>query len=241
MNVLFNGILKLSALSIVSIGLAFTAQPAMAYTYNGSIFDAISDIAEYEMDELRTIMDGSERPYDEYNTIDEYSPSDDYYDPPRQRRNKRIQRDDGNSREPYSKDTGFNKRVGYIGEPGVVLKLMNEERMANGLDALVPDAALTNAAKERAQEIRSRFAHTRPDGRDALTVLEDYGIEYSYAGENIAYGDGMKGRQAYRGWYNSQGHYDNMMSEHFTHIGIGYYQDNRGRGYWVQLFGAPQD
>lgn len=240
MKVLFKKIQKLSACGMLSVGLALSAQPAMAFTYNGSIFDAISDIAEYEMDELQTIMDGSERSYDEYNTIDDYSPSDAYYDPPTPKRNKRIQRVENRSRQPHSGETGFNARVGYTGEPGIVLKLMNEERMANGLDALVPDATLTNAAKERAAEIRSRFDHVRPDGSDALTVLEDYDIRYSHAGENIAYGDGMSGKKAYNCWHNSDGHYRNMMSKDFTHVGIGYYRDGNGRAYWVQLFAAPQ-
>jgi len=37
------------------------------------------------------------------------------------------------------------------------------------------------------------------------------------------------------GWMNSSGRRANILKESFTHIGVGYYQEN-GVNYWTQLF-----
>lgn len=209
-------------LFISLIGLAVTVQPASAKSRTERVIELINQMDEDELEELQEALE------DEADATDTDSDDDEAYPSTRHQ-----------SRSYLSK--GFNMPVTYSGEPAVVLTAMNRDREKLGLDPLIADKTLTDAAKERAQEIRTLFEYQRLDGRDALTIFEDYGIDYSYAGENIAYGDGMKGKQAYRGWYNSQGHYENMMSGHFTHIGIGYFRDGNGRGYWVQLFGAPQN
>ena len=38
------------------------------------------------------------------------------------------------------------------------------------------------------------------------------------------------------GWMNSQGHRANILNKNYTTIGVGYYQNANGVGYWVQLF-----
>ena len=135
---------------------------------------------------------------------------------------------------------GFNKPIEYIGEKAVVLELMNKERVAHGLRALVADKTLTDIANVRAREIQKEFAHERPDGRDSISIFSDYGVKYEIAGENIASGTDMDGKHAYSVWRYSPGHYANMMTKKYTHVGIGYWQDKHGTGYWVHSFVSPE-
>ena len=49
-------------------------------------------------------------------------------------------------------------------------------------------AALQAAADIRAQEAVESFSHTRPNGESWSTVLDEEGVVYFYAGENLASG-----------------------------------------------------
>lgn len=115
-----------------------------------------------------------------------------------------------------------------------VWALVNEARAANGLEALQYDYTLAEAAGKRAEELVSTFSHSRPDGSVCFTVLEEYGIEYWSAGENIAAGF-TDAATVMNGWLNSPGHYMNIMGD-YSHIGVGHYTDAYGTEYWVQLF-----
>ena len=115
-----------------------------------------------------------------------------------------------------------------------VLSLVNEERAAEGLSALTLSSGATSAAKVRAKELATLFSHTRPDGSACFTALDDAGVSYSYAGENIAAGY-SSASSVMNGWMNSSGHKANILSENYTQIGIACYYDG-STYYWVQLF-----
>lgn len=117
-----------------------------------------------------------------------------------------------------------------------VLTYVNELRREVGASPLILDNNLTIAANVRALEMgyAAKFSHTRPNGNNCFTVLNDLNISYGGAGENIAYGQ-TSAASVIKTWKNSQGHYDNMVSTSFTKIGIGYFKYN-GNPYWVQLF-----
>ena len=93
------------------------------------------------------------------------------------------------------------------------------------------------AAAERARECASEYSHTRPDGSDCFTVLDEYGVSFSAAAENIYYDDysNRSASRAVDGWMNSPGHRKNILTPDFTHIGVGVHREN-GRNYAVQLF-----
>ena len=116
-----------------------------------------------------------------------------------------------------------------------VVALVNAERAKEGLPALTMDAKLQEAALARAKETVTLFSHTRPNGTSCFTILQEYGISYRYAGENIAYGQ-RSPEEVVNAWMNSEGHRANIMSKNFTTIGIGYYQTANGTKYWSQLF-----
>lgn len=115
-----------------------------------------------------------------------------------------------------------------------VIDLVNQERAKEGLAALQYDATLENAANTRAKETEVSFSHTRPDGTSFSTVLQENGISYHGAGENIAYGQ-QTPEEVMTGWMNSPGHRANIMNKDFTKIGVGFYENN-GVKYWDQLF-----
>lgn len=116
-----------------------------------------------------------------------------------------------------------------------VVNLVNEERTKAGLSTLVLDETLASAAMVRATEIETSFSHTRPDGRNFSTVLNDMGITYRRSGENIAWGQ-QSPKAVMEGWMNSEGHRANILNPDFTKIGVGYRKNAAGRTYWTQLF-----
>lgn len=118
-----------------------------------------------------------------------------------------------------------------------VVALMNQERANAGVGGISQNASLDAVAQIRAQEIALSFSHTRPNGTSCFTVLDEGGIAYMTAGENIAAGYGDPA-SVMSGWMNSPGHRANILNGSFGQVGIGYYTDpNSGYGtYWVQIF-----
>lgn len=115
-----------------------------------------------------------------------------------------------------------------------VLQLVNAERAKAGLSAFTTNSTLIAAANKRAQETVQSFSHTRPNGTKFSSVLQEYGVSYRTAGENIAYGQ-RSPEEVVKGWMNSPGHRANILNSSFNKIGIGVYQSN-GTLYWSQLF-----
>lgn len=113
--------------------------------------------------------------------------------------------------------------------------LVNNERRSRGLTAYVYSPELCSAASKRAQEISKVFDHTRPDGRSCFTVLPEYGINLTSAGENIAMGQDSS-KSAFNGFLNSAPHRSSMLDANTKYTGVGVYRNSSGTLYWVQLF-----
>ena len=116
-----------------------------------------------------------------------------------------------------------------------VVRLVNEERAKAGLPALTVDRGAASAAQVRAKEIERSFSHTRPDGSSFNSALTEAGVNFSGAGENIAYGQNSP-EKVMEGWMNSSGHRANILNSSYTSIGVGHYQNTSGVNYWTQLF-----
>lgn len=112
------------------------------------------------------------------------------------------------------------------------LGYVNQYRRDVGAQDLTLDRMLCVAATKRAIEMveNNYFEHARPDGRSCFTVFGEYNISYRSAGENIAMGY-RNMASVCDGWYNSPGHYSNMVNTRYHKIGFGRYQNM-----WVQLF-----
>lgn len=115
-----------------------------------------------------------------------------------------------------------------------VLQLTNQIRNEVGATNLVLDEQLSAIADIRAKEIVTSFEHTRPDGSQFYSALQENGYTYRTCGENIAYGY-SSASSVVTGWKNSSGHYKNMVNTGFGRLGVGVYVSN-GTYYWVQLF-----
>lgn len=115
-----------------------------------------------------------------------------------------------------------------------VLAEVNAARAQNGLSALTLDASMNRAAAVRAAELAQSFSHTRPNGSRGLTALNEAGVSYRTAGENIASGQ-QTAQAVVSAWMNSSGHRANILSSSFGRMGVGQATIG-GRTYWVQLF-----
>ena len=83
-----------------------------------------------------------------------------------------------------------------------VLAEVNAARAQNGLSALTLDANMNRAAAVRAAELAQSFSHTRPNGSRGLTALNEAGVSYRTAGENIASGQ-QTAQAVVSAWMNS--------------------------------------
>ncbi len=116
------------------------------------------------------------------------------------------------------------------------IRLINSERTKAGLAELTIDDDIMSMAAVRAEEIASRYEHTRPDGRKWSTVFDDYGWEPNMRAENI-YASPKSAEAAVSGWMDSSGHKANILKSNATKIGLGYYYDSESRWkhFWVML------
>jgi len=115
-----------------------------------------------------------------------------------------------------------------------VLDLTNVERQKAGLQPLQTDAKLMNSARQKSTDMASKgyFSHTSPTYGSPFDQMKSNGITYKSAAENIAMGQ-RTAEEVVKGWMESPGHRENILTPGFTHIGIGY--DKNGN-YWTQQF-----
>ncbi len=119
-----------------------------------------------------------------------------------------------------------------------VVDLVNKERASAGLNALVLDEKLTEAAAIRAIEVQTVFDHTRPDGTDCFTAIDQVGGTYTAVGENIAIGYSTP-EEVMTDWMNSPGHRAAIMNPKYTRIGVALAPVDNAKyvGYsWTQFF-----
>ena len=115
-----------------------------------------------------------------------------------------------------------------------VIELTNAERRKNGLKDLIGDSAISNVAREKSTDMQKNnyFSHTSPTYGSPFDMMRDSGITYNTAGENIAQGQRTP-EEVVQAWMNSEGHRKNILSDKFTHIGVGYQQNGH---HWTQMF-----
>ena len=113
-----------------------------------------------------------------------------------------------------------------------VVSLVNQERAKQGLSALKTDAKLTAVALAKAKDMYNNnyFDHNSPTYGSPFDMMKQFGVSYSYAGENIAKGQRTP-QEVMTAWMNSSGHRANILNAHYTSIGVAYYN-----GEWVQEF-----
>ncbi|PLT35497.1 CAP domain-containing protein [Bacillus sp. V5-8f] len=118
-----------------------------------------------------------------------------------------------------------------------VVTLVNKERAKVGLPALKSDWELSRVARFKSEDMRDKryFDHNSPTYGSPFQMMKSFGINYGYAGENIAAGQTTP-QAAMSAWMNSPGHKANILNRNFTHIGVGYAKGGSYGHYWTQQF-----
>lgn len=124
-----------------------------------------------------------------------------------------------------------------------LMVLLNNYRASKGLAPVAASSGYLKAASVRAREASILFKHTRPDGSDFYTVLEDLGLPFVACGENLASrGGGISGETAQLlldQWIQSSGHNDNMLKASWKFAGIGIsLSEDKKTVYAAQFFAA---
>ena len=113
-----------------------------------------------------------------------------------------------------------------------VFDTLNAARAKQGLDALSWDDTLASCSAVRAQEIRTRFSHVRPDGRQWYTVNAD--VQY---GENLLQTtNSSDAATVFATWTSSKAHRALFYDASYETAAIAKYESG-GRDYWVIEFG----
>lgn len=120
-----------------------------------------------------------------------------------------------------------------------VLQLVNAERAKQGLKALKMSEELRSIANLKSRDMADKnyFDHTSPTYGTPFQMLQDFGVHYTAAGENIAAGQKTP-EEVMNAWMNSSGHRANILNKNFDTIGVGYYEGGSYGVYWTQLFTA---
>lgn len=121
-----------------------------------------------------------------------------------------------------------------------VVRLVNIERSRQGLMLLTENWQLSRVARYKSADMAAKnyFSHTSPTYGSPFAMMESFGIRYSSAGENIAYGQ-RTAQEVMNAWMNSPGHRSNILSPSYTQIGVGYATNKNGVPYWTQMFIKP--
>ncbi len=118
-----------------------------------------------------------------------------------------------------------------------VLKLVNQERTKQGLQALTLDKKLNNVAQLKAEDMRNKnyFDHNSPTYGSPFDLMRSQGVDYRTAGENIAAGQ-TSAQKVMTDWMNSSGHRANILNGNYKKLGVGYCTGGSYGTYWVQEF-----
>ena len=120
-------------------------------------------------------------------------------------------------------------------------ELINRERVAKGLAALVWNSDLYRLARQHSEDMGGRgyFDHETPEGLMPKDRARAAGLRgFRVIAENIAYNKGYENPGAYavERWMKSSGHRANILYSSFQYSAIGSYVASDGSVYLTQVF-----
>lgn len=127
--------------------------------------------------------------------------------------------------------------------PTQVIEQTNQQRAAQGLEPLVFNTALSQAATAKGNDMfqHQYWAHNSPEGTTPWVFIKGAGYSYQVAGENLAR-DFEDTKTMVSAWMASPTHKANIMNPRYQEIGIAVI-DGTLDGYEttlvVQMFGRP--
>lgn len=142
----------------------------------------------------------------------------------------------------------------FIYKPGVlginaaisvdkIVEDTNIERQKAGLQPLVYNSALSQAATLKAQNMfaENYWAHFSPTGKDPWGFINGAGYKFSYAGENLAR-NFYTADDMVKAWMASPSHKENILNPKYQDIGIAVEEgvlQGQKTTLVVQMFGLP--
>ena len=153
--------------------------------------------------------------------------------------------------------------AGTVGNPGATnyssmeidtLKLINDYRQENGLQALELSDKISTASAHYAHDMAKYDAYRNPEahvsgptdyyfeGAVLTDRMNEEGYTASKYGENIAAGQAGP-QEVFEGWRNSPGHNEMMLNPEMNVIGIGLVENpsTSYEEFWVTNFGSEPD
>ncbi len=119
-----------------------------------------------------------------------------------------------------------------------IVKLVNQERAKQGIAPLTENWETSRVARTKSQDMinNNYFSHNSPVYGTPFNMLNKYGIKYSQAAENIAYGK-KTAQEVVNSWMNSSGHRANILNPNYNQIGVGVAKKGtNGPLYFTQMF-----
>ena len=109
---------------------------------------------------------------------------------------------------------------------------------------IVNEAVSVQMARDWSQQMANADAMSHRSGDSQNAIYAALGISWTNRGENVAwafgYAESAIARLFFNGWRESAGHYCNMMSGAFTHIGVGHVRTEAGKDFATQNFYRPR-
>lgn len=117
-----------------------------------------------------------------------------------------------------------------------VFDLANSVRARLGKTLFKWDEKAAVAARKHSEDmaVKNYFDHTSPDGKSPFDRMEDEGIKFSRAAENIAMGQ-TNSIEAHETLMNSPGHRSNILGD-CEKLGVGVYIGSGNKIYYTQNF-----
>lgn len=137
------------------------------------------------------------------------------------------------------------KLNGFYGKPSERLRqsyekeifdLVNSVRARLGKPLFKWGEKAAVAARKHSEDMAAKnyFSHTSLDGKSPFDRMEDEGIKFSKAAENIAMGQ-TNSVDAHETWMNSPGHRSNILGD-CEKLGVGVYIGSDNKIYYTQNF-----
>ena len=129
--------------------------------------------------------------------------------------------------------------------PETVVGLVNQSRTEKGLDSLVINEKLNQAAADKASDMikNNYFAHNSPKGITPWFWIEKNKYDYVHAGENLAM-DFVTAEKEQQAWMKSEGHRNNILNPNYQEIGVAVQKgtiNGRLTTVTVQMFASRKD
>ncbi|WP_366923384.1 CAP domain-containing protein [Metallumcola ferriviriculae] len=138
--------------------------------------------------------------------------------------------------QPAETNNASNLNGTLAQDEAQMLSLVNAARKEAGVAPLQMDSELVKLARMKSRDMIAKgyFAHQSPTYGSPFDMMREYGVEFGYAGENLAGAPNVG--TAHKNLMNSPGHRANILNTNFTHIGIGIIDGGPYGKMYTQMF-----